>query len=141
MVVSQSPRRRTPLGRRPGGAVTGAPGCSGRKALPSSWSSAGLGCGQMGSTLMGPLQKNMYFGQIGEKGTPWHFGKYKSRLTGVPQKGPSGKKPEICSDPIRADPIRPSPMAAEVHVARPGELLRQAARLRDAPRGPPVLKS
>ena len=39
-----------------------------------------VGCGQTGSTLMVPLQKQGFF-QIGEKGTPWHFLEGKSRLT------------------------------------------------------------
>ena len=36
--------------------------------------------------------------QVGEKGTPWHFGEY--------PKSPSVKKHEIRSDPISADPFR-----------------------------------
>ena len=44
-----------------------------------------LGCGQMGSTLMGPLQNNEFW-QIERKGTPWHFWEDDSRLMGVPKK-------------------------------------------------------
>ena len=40
-----------------------------------------VGCGETGSTLLGPLQKYFNFCQIGEKGTPWHFWEDKSRLT------------------------------------------------------------
>ena len=49
---------------------------------------AAVGCGQMRSALMRPLQRNNDFWRIGEKGTPWHFWVDGSRFTGVPKKRP-----------------------------------------------------
>ena len=46
-----------------------------------------LGCGQMGSTLMGPLQQYWCLTDWWKKGRPgWHFWEDKSRLAGVPKK-------------------------------------------------------
>ena len=64
-----------------------------------------LGRGQRGSTLVGAAAKVRNFDRLGEKGTPWHFGEDKRRLTGVPPKIPLSKKHETCSDPISADPM------------------------------------
>ena len=44
-----------------------------------------------GVNTNGAAAKVMNFDGLGEKGTPWHFGKYKSRLTGDP-KSPAAKK-------------------------------------------------
>ena len=67
-----------------------------------------IGSRQMGSTLMGPQQKQLILTDWG-KGTPWHFWEDQSRLTGIPTQSPSVEKHRICSDPISADPIRPFP--------------------------------
>ena len=42
--------------------------------------------GQLGSTLMGQLQKQDILTDYGERGTPWYFWERKSRLTGVPKR-------------------------------------------------------
>ena len=67
---------------------------------------AKVGCGQMGSTLMGPLQKYQ-FCQIGEKGTPWHFWEDESRLTGIPKNVPLSKTMKFAATPLVLTPFVP----------------------------------
>ena len=76
----------------------------------------GLGCGQMGSTLEGPLPN--IFCQIGEKVRPGTFGKIKVGSREYP-KSPSVKKHEICSDPVSAAPTCPCPRVAPVRGLAP----------------------
>ena len=64
-----------------------------------------------GVNTHGAVAKVMFFLQIVEEGSPWHFSEDKSRLTGVPKKS-YVKRHNICSDPISADPICPSPRRA-----------------------------
>ena len=59
----------------------------------------------------GAAAKVVFFWQIWEIGTPWHFWEDKSRLTGVP-KSPSVKKhKKKCSGPTSAELSRPFPKA------------------------------
>ena len=51
-------------------ARTPSPGASARR--------RSLGCGQMGSTLMGPLQKYVFVDRLGKKVRPGTFGKIKA---------------------------------------------------------------
>ena len=77
-----------------------------------------IGCGQMGSTLMGSLQNWLSdFERSGKQvrniDRCWKmltaFDRCWQLLTDRYPKSPSVKKHEICSDPISADPIRPFP--------------------------------
>ena len=100
-----------------------------------------FGCGQMGSTLMGPLQNNE-FRQIGEKGTPWHFWEDHSRLTGVPKKSLCQQKHESCSDPISADPFCPFPSHGdEGRTQREGGGTRGKATGKVASRGQDIVRA
>ena len=59
-----------------------------------------LGCGQMWSTLMGPLQKQLFLTDRG-KSTPWHFW---GRLAGVPKKSLS-KNINFAVTPLVLTPV------------------------------------
>ena len=64
---------------------------------------AAFGCGQMGSTLTGPLQKP-FISTDWEKGTPWHFWEDKSRLTSA-QKVPLSKNMKSAVTPLVPTPF------------------------------------
>ena len=66
------------------------------------WQREQLGCGQMGSTLIGPLQKQWILTDW-EKGTPWHCWEDSSKLTGIPNKSLS-KSMQFAATPSVASP-------------------------------------
>ena len=68
-------------------------------------------------------KNNNEFRRIGEKGAPWHFGEYTSRLTGVITQKVPVKMYKIRSDPISADPICPFPKCAESTAASHAETI------------------
>ena len=73
-----------------------------------------FGYGQMGSTLMVPLQTSLLVSGL-EKGMPCHLlGK---QLTGVPTRLSVRKKHLICSGPLSVDPIGPQPVRAGMSTA------------------------
>ena len=81
-----------------------------RCALTCVWTT--VGCGQMGSTLMGPL-KSHYFDRLEKKVRSGTFGKIQVGSREYP-KSPSVKKHLNCSDPISADLICPFPSVCEM---------------------------
>ena len=62
-----------------------------------------------GVNTNGAAAKALFFEQIGEQGTPWHFLEDNGKLNGSTQKGPSDETNIIPGNPISAEPISPFP--------------------------------
>ena len=78
-----------------------------------------LGCGQVGSTQMGTLQKSGLLTDWGKR-YAWHCWDYKSRLTGVPKKPLcQTREHEIRSGPVGADPLLSLSERQAVEIWRP----------------------